>query len=264
MELHLKGKRALVTGSTAGIGLAIARQLAGEGVSVIVNGRTGSRIKSAIGHISDVYPNAPVTGLVADFAKRDSVAELTGQLPQIDILVNNVGVFEPKPFTKLSDEDWWQMIEINVMSGVRLSRHILPGMLKRNWGRIIFISSESGVQIPEEMVHYGMTKTAQLAIANGLARTTKGTEVTVNSVLPGSTWSEGAEKFIGDLAIEQKKSQEQVSREFFEKVRPTCLLQRFATTDEVANLVTYLASPLSSATNGAALRVDGGTVPTIF
>ncbi len=264
MDLKLTGKTALVTGSTAGIGFGIARQLLQEGTSVVINGRTEARINSALDQLRRAIPDCTVQGCAADFADADAVQHLLDEHDSIDILINNVGIFSPKPFAEITDEEWLHFFEVNVLSGVRLSRHYLPRMLDQNWGRIIFISSESGIQIPAEMVHYGTTKTAQLGVSRGLAQQTAGTNVTVNTVIPGSTRSEGSEKFISDLAQERGLSKEDVEREFFEKIRPTSLLERFATIDEVATFVTYLASPLASANNGAALRVDGGTVPTIL
>jgi NAD(P)-dependent dehydrogenase (short-subunit alcohol dehydrogenase family) len=264
LDLKLTGKTALVTGSTAGIGFGIARRLLQEGASVVINGRTKKRINSALDQLRQAIPDCTVHGCAADFADAAAVQHLLDDHDSIDILINNVGIFSPKPFAEITDEEWLHFFEVNVLSGVRLSRHYLPQMLKQNWGRIIFISSESGVQIPAEMVHYGTTKTAQLGVSRGLAQLTAGTNVTVNTVIPGSTRSEGSEKFISDLAQERGLSKEDVEREFFEKVRPTSLLERFATIDEVATFVTYLASPLAAANNGAALRVDGGTVPTIL
>ena len=264
MDLKLTGKTALITGSTAGIGFGIARRLLHEGASVIINGRTEARINNALNQLRQAIPDCIVQGCVADFADAAAVQRLLDIHDTVDILINNVGIFAPKPFTEITDEEWVHLFEVNVLSGVRLSRHYLPQMLKQNWGRIIFISSESGIQIPAEMVHYGTTKTAQLGVSRGLAQQTAGTNVTVNTVIPGSTRSEGSEKFISDLAQEQGLSKEEVVREFFEKVRPTSLLERFATIDEVATFVTYLASPLAAANNGAALRVDGGTLPTIL
>ena len=264
MDLKLTGKTALVTGSTAGIGFGIARRLLQEGTSVVINGRTKKRINSALDQLRQAIPDCTVQGCAADFADAAAVQHLLDDHDSIDILINNVGIFSPKPFAEITDEEWLHFFEVNVLSGVRLSRHYLPQMLKQNWGRIIFISSESGVQIPAEMVHYGTTKTAQLGVSRGLAQQTAGTNVTVNTVIPGSTRSEGSEKFISDLAQERGLSKEDVEREFFENIRPTSLLERFATIDEVATFVTYLASPLASANNGAALRVDGGTVPTIL
>ena len=264
MDLKLTGKTALVTGSTAGIGFGIARRLLQEGASVVINGRTEARINSALDQLRRVIPDCTVQGCAADFADADAVQHLLDEHDYIDILINNVGIFSPKPFAEITDEEWLHFFEVNVLSGVRLSRHYLPRMLDQNWGRIIFISSESGIQIPAEMVHYGTTKTAQLGVSRGLAQQTAGTNVTVNTVIPGSTRSEGSEKFISDLAQERGLSKEDVEREFFEKIRPTSLLERFATIDEVATFVTYLASPLAAANNGAALRVDGGTVSTIL
>ena len=209
-------------------------------------------------------PGANVKGVPADFAKVDEVNNLIKQIPSVDILINNVGIFEPKQFVDIPDEDWLKFYEVNVMSGIRLSRRYFPQMIKKDWGRIIFISSESAINIPEEMIHYGMTKTAQLAVSRGLAELTKGTNVTVNAILPGPTKSEGVKGFVEDLGKHQHKTKEQVEKEFFQSARPTSLLQRFASTEEVANLVVYVASPLSSATNGAALRVDGGLVKIVI
>jgi len=264
LDLKLRGKTALVTGSTAGIGFGIAHRLLQEGASVIINGRTEGRINSALSQLRQAIPDCIVQGCAADFADAIAVQRLLGTHEEVDILINNIGIFAPKPFTEITDDEWLHYFEVNVLSGIRLSRHYLPQMLAQNWGRIIFISSESGVQIPAEMVHYGTTKTAQLGVSRGLAQQTAGTNVTVNTVIPGPTRSEGSEKFISDLAQGQGLSKEEVEREFFDKVRPTCLLERFATIDEVATFVTYLASPLAAANNGAALRVDGGTVPTIL
>lgn len=264
MNLQLTTKTALVTGSTAGIGLAIAAGLAGEGAEVIVNGRTQNRIDEALRQILDKFPDSKVRGIAADFRDPASVGRLLRELDTVDVLVNNVGFFEPVDFSDISDDKWSEMMEVNLMSGVRLSRHYLGKMVAQNWGRILFISSESGVQIPQEMIHYGVSKAAQIALANGLARLTKGTAVTVNSVLPGPTLSEGAGNFLTALAEQDNKSRSEVEAEFFQKERPNHLLQRFASPAEVANLVVYLCSPLASATNGAALRVDGGTLPTIL
>jgi NAD(P)-dependent dehydrogenase (short-subunit alcohol dehydrogenase family) len=259
MNLQLEGKRALVTGSTAGIGLAIAKALANEGAHVILNGRTQKRVDEAIANLK-----GNVQGIAADLGTAEGAALVAEKYPDVDILVNNLGIFEPKPFEQIPDEDWRRFFEVNVLSGVRMSRQYLPGMKQRDWGRIIFISSESGVNIPTEMIHYGMTKTAQIAVARGLAETTKGTNVTVNSVLPGPTASEGVGNFVKDMAAAQKTDIANVEREFFTSIRPTSLLQRFARTEEVAAMVAFVASPLSSATNGAALRVEGGTVQAIL
>jgi NAD(P)-dependent dehydrogenase (short-subunit alcohol dehydrogenase family) len=264
VNLKLTNKTALVTGSTAGIGLAIAQSLANEGAHVTINGRTQQRVDSALATIRQQNPAAQLDGIAADFSNASGAETVIAKLPQVDILVNNVGIFEPKPFAEIPDEDWLRFFEINVMSGVRLSRHYLAGMLKKNWGRILFISSESGAQIPAEMVHYGMTKTAQIAIARGIAESVAGTGVTVNSVLPGPTESEGVGGFVEALAKQQNKSKQTIEREFFEQARPSSLIKRFATVDEVAAMVTYLAGELSSATNGASVRVDGGVVRAIL
>ena len=263
MDLGLKGKRALVTGSTAGIGFATARALAKEGASVTVNGRTEARVSSAVEHLRAELSGATVKGIAADLSSGDGCRLLTGQLTDVDVLVNNLGIFEPKPFEQIPDEDWIRFFETNVLSGIRLARHYVRGMRSRNWGRIVFISSESGIQIPTEMIHYGMTKTAQLAVARGLAETLTGTGVTVNSVLPGPTASEGVSGFVSQMAAERGLDAAAVEREFFETARPSSILQRFATPDEVAAMITYVCSARASATTGAALRVDGGVVRAI-
>ncbi|WP_050384484.1 SDR family NAD(P)-dependent oxidoreductase [Bradyrhizobium pachyrhizi] len=263
MKIDLSGKTALVTGSTAGIGNAIAKGLAETGAEVVVNGRGQAKVDAAITAIAKAVPDAKVRGIAADVSTAEGCKALLAALPEVDILVNNAGIFEPKPFFDIPDEDWSRFYEVNVMSGVRLSRGYMQGMLKRNWGRIVFISSESGLNIPTEMIHYGMTKTAQLAIARGLAELTKGTAVTVNSVLPGPTMSEGVETFVKDLAKQNGQSVEEAASNFVKQHRPTSLLQRFASTEEIANLVVYVCSKQASATNGAALRAEGGIVNTI-
>jgi NAD(P)-dependent dehydrogenase (short-subunit alcohol dehydrogenase family) len=263
MKIDLSGKTALVTGSTAGIGNAIARGLAATGAEVVVNGRGQAKVDAAIAAITKAVPGAKVRGIAADVSTSAGCTALLAALPEVDILVNNAGIFEPKAFFDIPDEDWSRFFEVNVMSGVRLSRGYLQGMLKRNWGRIVFISSESGLNIPTEMIHYGMTKTAQLAIARGLAQLTRGTAVTVNSVLPGPTMSEGVETFVKDLAKQNGQSVEEAASNFVKQHRPTSLLQRFASTEEIANLVVYVCSKQASATNGAALRAEGGIVNTI-
>ncbi|GAB3834891.1 SDR family NAD(P)-dependent oxidoreductase [Hymenobacter jeollabukensis] len=262
MDLQLTDKTALVTGSTGGIGLAIAKRLAAEGAEVILTGRTEARIEQARAAILAETPGARVRGVAVDFGHADQVQRLLAAVPTVDILVNNVGIFDPKPFADIPDEDWLRFFEVNVLSGVRLSRQYFPQMLAQNWGRIIFISSESGLQIPAEMIHYGTTKTAQLAVARGLAELTTGTGVTVNSVLPGPTASEGVEEFIGKLAAEGQ-SRADAEKDFFAHARPSSLLKRFITTDEIATMVTFLASPLAAATNGASVRVDGGVIRSI-
>lgn len=264
MDLQLKNKRALVSGSTAGIGYAIALQLAKEGAEVIVNGRTTERVEKAVAQIKSDSGNENVSGITADFSSVESLQNMISAIPQVDILVNNVAIFEPKAFLEITDADWLRFYEVNVMSGIRLARAYFGQMLNNGWGRIIFISSESAVQIPEEMIHYGVTKTAQIAVARGLAELTKGTDVTVNSVLPGPTMSEGVGGFIDNLAKDQNKTVEEVEADFFKTVRPTSIIQRFLNTAEVANMVTYLASPLASATNGAAVRAEGGLLKGAF
>ena len=262
MDLKLKGKTALVSGSTKGIGFAIASQLAGEGASVVVNGRTQDAVAEAIRQIHQATPAALVEGFAGDLSTVKSTEQLHARYPSFDILVNNLGIFEPKPFEEIPDEDWRRFFEVNVLSGVRLSRTYLPGMKQKNWGRIIFISSESAIQIPLEMIHYGMTKTAQLAVSRGLAESCAGTGVTVNSILPGPTRSFGVEGFVQQMG--GGKPFEEFEKEFFEKVRPSSLIKRFATPDEIAALVTFVCSPAASAITGAALRVDGGVVRSSF
>ena len=263
MDLQLAGKKALVSGSTAGIGLAIATSLAREGAQVIINGRSEVSVQQAIAEIQKATGKV-VAGFAGDLTLADIAEKLVAAHPEIDVLVNNLGIFEPKNFEDIPDADWQRFFDVNVLSGVRLARLYLLGMKQRNWGRIIFISSESGVQIPPEMIHYGMTKSAQIAVARGLAESLAGTQITVNSVLPGPTRSRGVGDFVETLARAENKSQEAFEQEFFEHVRPTSLIKRFATTEEVASLVTYIASPLSSATTGAALRVDGGVIKSAF
>jgi len=263
MDLQLDGKRALVSGSTAGIGYAIAEALAREGAHVIINGRTGERVAAAVQKLNSAGLKGKVEGFAADLGSSAGVSRIAAQYPDLEILVNNLGIFEPKPFEQITDADWFRFFEVNVLSGVRLSRRYLPGMKKHGWGRIVFISSESALQIPAEMIHYGMTKTAQLAISRGLAETTAGTNVTVNTVLPGPTDTEGVTAFVDQMAAARKISREEVEQEFFRNARPSSLLKRFARVDEVAAMVAFVCSPLSSATNGAALRVDGGVVQAI-
>src|SRR6202048_2145049 len=249
MDLQLKGRTALVTGSTAGIGFAIASVLAEEGAQVIVNGRSDERVRDAQQRIAAEAPSSQIKGVAADLSTADGARKIIETFPEVDILINNAGIFEPRAFEETTDGDWLKFLEVNVLSGVRLSRHYLPQMKNYNWGRIVFISSESAVNIPAEMIHYGVTKTAQVALARGMAETTVGTGVTVNSVLPGPTLSEGVGTFLQQLAKEQGITVEEVERQFFEKARPSSLLKRFIQPEEVASLVAYVCSPLSSAVN---------------
>ncbi len=260
MKIDLSGKTALVTGSTAGIGYAIAKGLAGAGADVVLNGRSQAKVDEAVKKLAAEASGSKVRGIAADVSTAAGCRALVDALPDVDILINNAGIYGAKEFFEISDEDWTNIFEVNVMSGVRLSRAYMPGMLKRDWGRIVFISSESALNIPTEMIHYGTTKTAQLAISRGLAQLTRGTAVTVNSVLPGPTMSEGVETFVKDLARQNGQSVEEAAANFVKQHRPTSLLQRFASVDEVANIVVYVASKEASATNGAALRVEGGIV----
>lgn len=261
MDLGLKGKTALVTGSTTGIGFAIAKALLEEGATVYINGRSEERVNSAIEKLKS--PKGKLLAAPFDLSEKAGVDKLIKMLPKVDILINNLGIYEVKNFGDITDEDWLRIFNVNVLSGIRLSRHYFPGMLEQNWGRIIFISSESGVSTPSEMIHYGMTKTAQLAVARGLAEMTKGTDVTVNSVLPGPTYSEGVEQFVAEVAQSKNQTSEQVQEDFFKTVRPGSLIQRFATIDEVGALTAFVCSQLAAAINGASLRVEGGVIHSI-
>ncbi|SFC32071.1 NAD(P)-dependent dehydrogenase, short-chain alcohol dehydrogenase family [Collimonas sp. OK412] len=263
MKIDLSDKHAVVSGSTAGIGLAIALGLAQAGATVVVNGRTQERVDQALEQIRGKVPAARLQGIAADLGTADGAALLFKQVLETDILINNLGIFEAKPFFDITDEDWQRFFDVNVMSAVRLSRHYAPGMVKRGWGRVQFLSSESGLQIPKEMVHYGMTKTALLAVSRGLAETLAGSGVTVNAVLPGPTRSEGVGDFFASMARDQGIASEELERDFLKEHRPSSLIQRLATVEEVANMVVYLASVQASATTGAALRVDGGVVRSI-
>jgi NAD(P)-dependent dehydrogenase (short-subunit alcohol dehydrogenase family) len=260
MDLGLKGKTAVISGSTAGIGLGIATALAAEGASVIINGRTEARVAAAIEKIRGVAPGAHVRGVAADLGTLDGVKTFLDDAPKADILVNNLGIFEIKPFAEITDADWLRFFEINVLSGVRLSRHYLPAMREKNWGRVIFISSESAVNAPVEMIHYGMTKTAQVAVARGLAESVAGTGITVNSILVGPTESEGVGNFLQDMAKQQGVTPAQVEKEFFEKARPSSLLKRFETPEEIGAVVAFVASAQGAVINGAAVRAEGGVV----
>ncbi|MEE9362356.1 MAG: SDR family oxidoreductase [Cellulophaga sp.] len=260
MDLKLKGKTAFITGSTSGIGFATARCLVKEGAIVTLNGRTKEGVDAAVLKLKEEFSTATISGIKADFSNKKDVERIFSGLPQVDILINNVGIYASNSFFETSEEEWNQQFEVNVMSGVRLSKYYLPKMLKENWGRIIFISSECAILAPADLIAYSATKSALLAISRGLAQVTKGSNVTVNSVLPGSTLSEGADDFLEEMAKKENKTKKQVEEDFFSKERPSSLLQRFASVEEVANTITYLASPLSAATNGAAIKVDGGSV----
>jgi NAD(P)-dependent dehydrogenase (short-subunit alcohol dehydrogenase family) len=255
MNLQLQNKTALVTGSTKGIGFAIASALAREGARVIINGRSREGTSAAAAKIGP-----GVRGIAADVSTAAGCAQLLTDAGAVDILINNAGIFAPKPFAEIPDEDWELFYRVNVLSGIRLTRALLPSLLEKNWGRVLFISSESAIQVPEEMIHYGMTKAAEVALVNGLARLTRGTNVTINALLPGPTASEGVTDFVGALAAQAQQSPGEFEREFFRSVRPTSLLQRFAQPDEIAHMAAFLCSPLASATNGAAVRVDGGVL----
>jgi NAD(P)-dependent dehydrogenase (short-subunit alcohol dehydrogenase family) len=264
MDLKLKDKTVFISGSTSGIGFATAKRFLQEGATVIINGRTKESVTTAINELKSLVENSKVSGIAADFSKVEDINRLLKELPEVDILINNAGIFEPKSFVEIPDEDWFRFFEINVMSGIRLSRHYFPKMLAKNWGRIIFISSESAVFIPDEMIHYGMTKTAQLAVSRGLAELTKNTNVTVNSILPGPTKSKGVGGFLEDLSKVNDKTIDEVEEDFFKNMRPTSLIQRFASVEEIADTTVYFCSPLASATNGASIRVEGGLIRSIL
>jgi NAD(P)-dependent dehydrogenase (short-subunit alcohol dehydrogenase family) len=263
MNIDLHGHRAIISGSTAGIGFAIAKGLAEAGAAVVINGRSESAVTQAVRQLVEKVAGASVEGVAADLGTTQGVTEFLGRTGRADILVNNLGIFEAKPFEQITDADWHRFFETNVMSGIRLSRHFLPAMRENNWGRVVFISSESALNIPTEMIHYGMTKTAQLAIARGLAQTMAGTGVTVNSVLPGPTRSKGVADFFRDMAKDAHQPMDVIEKEFIAQHRPSSILRRLATVEEVANMVVYVCSEAASATTGAALRVDGGVVQYI-
>ena len=260
MDLNLEGKVALVTGSTAGIGYATAEALAREGAHVVVNGRDEQRTRAAAERMAAENDGAHINAAAGDLSTAEGAEELIEDVGDIDILVNNVGYFEPRPFFEIEDAEWTRMFEVNVMSGVRLARYYLPRMMKRGWGRIIFVSSESGAYMPAEMIHYGFSKTAQLAIARGLAELTAGSQVTVNSVLPGPTMTEGVSAYLDDLAASQSMTREQAIASFFANNRPTSLIRRFAEPHEVADVIAYVASPRAALTNGAPVRAEGGII----
>jgi NAD(P)-dependent dehydrogenase (short-subunit alcohol dehydrogenase family) len=263
MKIDLSGRRAVISGSTAGIGFAIAKGLAEAGAAVVINGRGESAVKDAVRQLTQAVPGAAAEGVAADLATPKGVAEFLRRAGAADILVNNVGIFEPKPFDEITDTDWQRFFDVNVMSGIRLSRHFLPAMRAKSWGRVVFISSESALNIPTEMIHYGMTKTAQLAVARGLAQAMAGTGVTVNSVLPGPTRSKGVVDFLREMAKNSHQPMATIEKEFIAKHRPSSLIRRFATPEEVANMVVFVCSEQASATTGSALRVDGGVIQYI-
>ena len=264
MDLELKGKTVFITGSTAGIGFATAKALLNEGASVILNGRTSASVEAAIKRLEQMFPNETITGIATDFSILGEVNYLLENLPIIDVLINNVGVYSSGSFFETEDAEWYRQFEVNVMSGVRLSKSMLPRMLANDWGRILFISSECASLTPPDLIAYSMTKAAILAVSRGLAQLTKGTNVTVNSVIPGSTLSEGAEQFLEDAAQKEQKTKDEIENAFFTEVRTSSLLQRFAKVEEVADTIAYIASPRSSATNGAAIKVDGGSSGGLF
>ncbi len=260
MIIDLKGRRAIVTGSTAGIGRATAEGLARAGASVVVNGRGGERVDAAVRQMRQQFPNSDISGIAADLATAEGTEAFFAQAPEADILVNNLGTAVLRDFADTADDDWQQIFQINFMSGVRMTRRYLPKMVQRGWGRVVFVSSESGVNIPKEMIDYGVTKTAQLALSRGLAEANAGTGVTINAVLPGPTRSEILGNWMAAQAKDGGITQEQAEQAFLQSARPTSIIQRFATTDEVANMIVYVCSEQASATTGAALRVDGGVV----
>ncbi|MCI4671902.1 MAG: SDR family oxidoreductase [Bacteroidia bacterium] len=264
MDLQLQNKSVLISGSTSGIGFAVAEAFLAEGASVIINGRSEESLKKAIDRLRESYPSEKIQGVACDFSSSTEVEYLCRQLSAVDILINNVGIYRSQSFWETGDEDWRAQIEVNLMSGLRLSRHFLPRMIERNWGRVIFVSSECATLVPADLIAYSSTKAAMLAVSRGLAQLTRATAVTVNTVLPGSTMTEGAEIFLKELAGQQKKSVREVEQEFFREQRPSSLLQRFTSVKEVAHTIVYLASPLAAATNGAAIKLDGGSMGGIL
>lgn len=264
MDLKIKGKIALITGSTQGIGFATAKKLCEEGVNVIINGKNEQKVNNAVMKLKALFNDVKIIGITADLKDNIGCNKLISQISHIDILINNLGIFEPKEFKDISEQEWLNMFNINVMSGVRLSQHYLSRMIEQNWGRIIFISSESAIQIPKEMIHYGMTKTAQISVSRGIAELTRGTNVTSNAILVGPSKSEGVIQFMEDLAKQTNQNFQEIEKDFFKNIRPTSLIQRFAEVEEDANMIVYIASSLSSATNGAILRVDGGVIQSAF
>ena len=264
MDLKIANKIALITGSTQGIGFATAKKLCEEGVNVIINGRNENKVNSAVMKLKAQFNNVKIIGITADLKDNEGCNKLISQVGHIDILINNLGIFEPKEFKDITEEEWLHMFNVNVMSGVRLAQHYLSRMIEQNWGRIIFISSESAIQIPKEMIHYGMTKTAQISVSRGIAELTRGTNVTSNAIIVGPSKSEGVVQFMEDFAKQNNQSFKEIEKEFFKNIRPSSLIQRFAEVEEDANMIVYTASSLSSATNGAILRVDGGVVQSAF
>ncbi|MCD9018055.1 SDR family NAD(P)-dependent oxidoreductase [Parachryseolinea silvisoli] len=263
MDLQLKQKTAFISGSTQGIGFAIAQKLAEEGAMVIINGKAEDRTQQAVHRLRSAVPGAQISGVAADFANVHEIEAMLKQLPTIDILINNVGIFELKPFADIDDATWTKILEVNLLSGVRVSRALFPAMLKKGWGRILFISSESGVNVPADMIHYGVTKTAMLSLSNGLSKLTKGTAVTVNSILGGPTYSDGVAQTVEQLATAQNISADQMKAAIIQHTNPNGLLQRFITPEEIANVAAYLSSPLAAAINGASVRADGGTLQVL-
>ncbi len=264
MDLKIANKTALITGSTQGIGFATAKKLCEEGANVIINGRNEQKVNNAVMKLKALFSDLKIIGITADLKDNEGCNKLISSIPHIDILINNLGIFEPKEFKDITEQEWLHMFNVNVMSGVRLSQHYLSSMVEQNWGRIIFISSESAIQIPKEMIHYGMTKTAQISVSRGIAELTRGTNVTSNSIIVGPSKSEGVVQFIEDFAKQNNQTFKEMEKDFFKNIRPTSLIQRFAEVEEDANMIVYTASSLSSATNGAILRVDGGIVQSAF
>lgn len=264
MDIKVENKVVLITGATQGIGFMTAKKLCEEGAKVIINGRNKKTINEAISKIKSEIPNAKISGVEADLKDEIGSKKLILEVPHVDILINNLGIFEPRDFEDITEEEWLCMFNVNVMSGARLSQHYLSKMLSQNWGRIIFISSESALNIPKEMIHYGMTKSAQVSIARGISQLTQGTKVTSNSIIVGPSKSEGVMTFLNELAKKENKTFEEIEKEFFDIHRPTSLVKRFADVEESANMIVYTASSLSSMTNGAMLRADGGIINSAF